>query len=65
MEVRAVVPALHEDFSSEPIFSRAHLGAPLDWTGVLPPADLVQRMERSLGAGQNLRSLLERGGRSW
>lgn len=65
MEVRAVVPALHEDFSSEPIFTRPRLGAPLDWTGALPPADLVDRMERTLGAGRGLRSLLERGAGSW
>lgn len=65
MEVRAVVPALHEDFTSEPIFARPRLGAPLDWTGGLPPDDLVGRMERTLGDGQNLRTLLGTDGRSW
>jgi pilus assembly protein CpaF len=64
MEVRAVVPALHEDFSSEPIFARSRLGEPLDWTGALPPDDLVDRMERALGDGQSLRTLLGRGGHS-
>lgn len=65
MEVRALVPALHEDFSSEPIFTRPRLGAPIEWTGALPPADLVDRIECTLEEGQSLRSLLERVGRSW
>ncbi|HUG09077.1 MAG TPA: hypothetical protein VMP13_09325, partial [Acidimicrobiia bacterium] len=64
MEVRAVVPALHDDFSSEPIFSRPRLGAPLDWTGALPPAELLDRMERTL-AGRSLRALLEEDTVSW
>jgi pilus assembly protein CpaF len=63
-EIRAVVPALHDDFSSEPIFSRPRLGAPLDWTGALPPADLTDRMERTLG-GRGLRGLLEEDAVSW
>jgi pilus assembly protein CpaF len=65
VEVRAVVPALHEDFSSEPIFTRSRVGGSLDWTGALPPADLVDRMERTLQDGQSLRALLERGAGSW
>jgi pilus assembly protein CpaF len=63
-EIRAVVPALHDDFSSEPIFSRPRLGAPLDWTGALPPGDLTDRMERALG-GRGLRALLEEDAVSW
>jgi pilus assembly protein CpaF len=63
-EIRAVVPALHDDFSSEPIFSRPRLGAPLDWTGALPPGDLTDRMERALG-GLGLRALLEEDAVSW
>jgi len=59
MEVRAVVPALHNDFSTEPIFARPRLGAPLVWSGALPPAELTDRIERSLGPGLTLRSLLE------
>ncbi len=64
MEVRAVVPALHDDFSSEPIFSRSRLGAPLDWTAALPPAALLDRMERD-PAGRSLRALLEEDTVSW
>lgn len=59
MEIRAVVPALHDDFSSEPIFARSRLGAPLEWTGAMPPEALVDRMEKGLGRGTNLRSMLE------
>ena len=36
LEIREVVPALHDDFSSETIFEREHPGAPLVWTGVRP-----------------------------
>jgi pilus assembly protein CpaF len=65
MEIRAVVPALHDDFTSEPIFSRSRLGAPLEWTGALPPDGLAERMEKSLPGGISLRSLLEEGSVSW
>ena len=64
-EIRAVVPALHDDFTSEPIFVRSHLGAPLDWTGALPPAGLVDRMERGLEHDITLRGMLEEGSVSW
>ena len=65
MEIRAVVPALHDDFSSEPIFTRSRLGAPLEWTGALPPGDLIERMEKGLAGGLSLRSLLEEESVSW
>jgi pilus assembly protein CpaF len=65
MEIRAVVPALHDDFSSEPIFNRSRLGAPLEWTGALPPGDLAERMEKGLAGGLSLRSLLEEESVSW
>ena len=56
-EVIAVVPALHDDFSTEPIFHRAHLGAPLEWTGALPPRiDLVDRV---LPDGLSVRGICE------
>lgn len=58
MEILAVVPSLREDFSTQPIFVREHLGAPLEWTGALPPAPLVNRVERALPDGASLRSLL-------
>ena len=38
MEIAAVVPALRDDFTVEPIFVRDGIGAPLRWTGALPPS---------------------------
>jgi pilus assembly protein CpaF len=63
VEIRAVVPALHDDFSSEPIFSRERLGAPLVWTGALPPAALAERIEAHLPDGLGLTRILEGAGR--
>jgi len=65
MEIRAVVPALHDDFSTEPIFVRERLGSPLRWTGTLPPDPLVERLERSLPAGVRLASALRDGLDEW
>jgi pilus assembly protein CpaF len=59
MEVLAVVPSLHDDFSTGPIFARSRLDAPLEWTGALPPDDLVERIDRSLPASIRLRHILE------
>jgi pilus assembly protein CpaF len=50
MEIAAVVPALRDDFTVEPIFVRDGMGAPLRWTGALP-ATLASRLERIAGAG--------------
>jgi Flp pilus assembly CpaF family ATPase len=36
MEIAAVVPALRDDFTVEPLFVREGLGSPLVWTGALP-----------------------------
>ena len=58
MEIVAVVPALSEDFTVEPIFVREALGRPLLWTGVLP-AGLESRVDRSLPRGLTLRSIVE------
>lgn len=44
MEIRALVPSLHDDFSSEAIFVRESPGAPLTWTGALPPERLAKRL---------------------
>ena len=57
MEIVAVVPALSEDFTVEPIFAREALGRPLVWTGVLP-AGLENRVDRSLPRGLTLRSIV-------
>jgi pilus assembly protein CpaF len=50
MEIAAVVPALRDDFTVEPLFVRDGIGAPLRWTGALP-ARLVERLAR-VGSGQ-------------
>lgn len=48
IEILAVVPALRDDFTTQPIFTRRHLGTPLEWSGVMPPLPLVERIERAL-----------------
>ena len=58
MEIRALVPSLHEDFSSEPLFRRDSLGGPLEWTGSMPPQSLVRRLERALPGQANLTQVL-------
>src|SRR5262245_52735280 len=58
MEIVAVVPALTEDFTVEPIFVREALGrAPrVDWRA---SAGLEGRVDRSLPRGMTLRSIVE------
>jgi hypothetical protein len=58
MEIVAVVPALSDDFTVEPVFARPALGRPLEWTGVLP-ARLEARVDRSLPRGLSLRAIVE------
>jgi len=58
MEILAVVPALSEDFTVEPVFAREALGRPLVWTGVLP-ARLEARVDRSLPHQLTLRRIVE------
>ena len=59
-EITAVVPSLAEGETYEPIFVRAGLGRPLEWTGAVPPA-LEARLDRALPRGTSFRSLIERG----
>lgn len=59
MEIRSLVPSLHNDFSSEPIFARDTIGAPLEWSGAMPPDRLATRMERALPSGLSLGALLQ------
>lgn len=65
MEIRAVVPALHDDFSTESIFERERLGAPLKWSGALPPAGLATRIERVLPEATSLTALMRSGVVEW
>lgn len=65
VEIRALVPALHDDFSSEPIFARESLGRSLRWTGASPPTELTRRIERALPAGTSLRGVLDGSVSTW
>ncbi|MGH8913070.1 MAG: CpaF family protein [Acidimicrobiia bacterium] len=65
VEIRALVPSLHDDFSSEPLFHRDRLGSPLEWTGALPPEALVRRFERSLPADVTMAKLMEGSVAAW
>lgn len=56
-EILSVVPSLHDDFSTEPVFARAALGSPLEWTGVLPACSAL--IERCLPAGMTVRAIVE------
>jgi pilus assembly protein CpaF len=49
VEIAAVVPALRDDFTVEPLFVREHPRSPLQWTGALPPS-LATRLERASDA---------------
>lgn len=55
-EVLAVVPAMTDGFSTEPIFVRSD-GGHLRWTGALPPERLTRRLEQS--GVRSLHDLLE------
>jgi pilus assembly protein CpaF len=50
VEIAAVVPALRDDFTVEPLFVRDGRQGALRWTGALPPS-LATRLERVGGAG--------------
>ena len=50
VEIAAVVPALRDDFTVEPLFVRDDRRGPLRWTGALPPS-LATRLERVSGTG--------------
>jgi pilus assembly protein CpaF len=63
MEIAAVVPALRDDFTIEPLFVREALGRPLRWTGALP-ARLEERLERSHAGTRSLRDVVGNGVRA-
>lgn len=50
MEILAVVPSLHDDFTTEPLFLRDSMDSPLRWTGARPPARLRRALESVRGA---------------
>lgn len=59
MEIMAVVPAMRDDFSAEPIFAREAIGRPLDWTGSFPPEQTTSIINRALPDGLDLKAILE------
>jgi pilus assembly protein CpaF len=59
VEILALVPSLHDDFSVQPLFVRERMGAPLMWTGALPPDRLRRRLEQVTPAGVSLVEMLE------
>ena len=59
MEILAVMPAMGDDFTTEPLFVRDGLGEPLRWTGALPPPSTTRIIERSLPGDFELREILE------
>jgi pilus assembly protein CpaF len=65
MEIRAVVPSLHDDFSTEAIYTRERIGDPLEWTGALPPERLARRLLNHLPEPSTLAGLLAHGTEQW
>jgi pilus assembly protein CpaF len=59
MEILAVAPSLTDGFTTEPIFVREALGKPLVWTGQLPSAVVVDRLEAAMGRRISLRAICE------
>ncbi len=59
VEILAVMPAMGDEFTTEPLFVRDSLGEPLHWTGALPQASIVDMVERSLPGNLQLHEVLE------
>ena len=45
-------------FATEPLFLRGDIAGTLEWTGVLPPTGIHQRLERSLPDGTGIEAIL-------
>jgi len=65
VEIRALVPSLHDDFTSEPLFERDRMGGPLEWTGALPPESLARRLERVMPADRTVAQIMQGAAMSW
>ncbi|CAN5476125.1 ATPase, T2SS/T4P/T4SS family [soil metagenome] len=57
-EILSVAPSLAEDFTTEPVFTRAQRNAPMEWTGTMPQPDLTRRMDEILPDGTTTKDLL-------
>lgn len=58
-EILALVPGIADGFSTQPLFSRSEPGAPLTWSGALPPSPFAEQIERVMGPNQKLVDVLE------
>jgi len=65
VEIRALVPSLHDDFSSEPLFHRERMGDPLEWTGSMPPDSLARLIDRSTPGHVSLSQMFESSSPQW
>jgi len=59
MEILAVNPSLHDDFTTEPLFLRDEIGRPLQWTGQMPNEALTKRINAALPQGFGLRAICD------
>ncbi|NND01215.1 MAG: CpaF family protein [Acidimicrobiia bacterium] len=59
MEVLALNPSLHDDFTTEPLFHREEIGRPLQWTGQMPNEALTKRIDAALPEGFDLRAICD------
>ena len=58
-EIVAIAPSITaDDFTTEPLFTRAHRSGPMRWTGAMPHADLVRRVDDGLPDDVTLRDVL-------
>jgi pilus assembly protein CpaF len=65
VEIRALVPSLHEDFSTQPLFVRERMGGPLEWTGALPPETTARLLQDTLPDGTSLAELMKGNDSGW
>lgn len=65
MEILGVVPALHDDFSTEPLFSRSKIGQALEWTGSLPHVALAERLQKAMTVAEPLSKVMREGVGEW
>ncbi|MDQ3781799.1 MAG: CpaF/VirB11 family protein [Actinomycetota bacterium] len=57
-EILAVAPSLADDFTTEPIFTRAQRNAPMEWTGTMPQPELTRKIDELLPEGATTKDLL-------
>ncbi len=58
VEILAVVPSLHDDFSVQPIFAREGATGQLEWSGALPPERLARKLTGVVPDGVDVADIL-------